>query len=497
MRRPLVIGLVAAAAVAGVLIVAGISRHQDTVSTAWVRGSLKPPGESGEVVFLTLRGPTTIETVSRADKATEQAQTGFEHDLATLFARELKVIPRFVVLASYQELLVALDEGRGHIAAAGMALPPDLRTRFPVGPPYHLTQQVLVHRFAESKPRTLKEVEGHRIAVIAETPTHDFLRELTGTYPALALDVLPRETHPDQLLSRVNSGESRFAIADAHAFALGKRTYPSLAVAFNVGAQSRLAWAFSSAADDDLQRRTADFFGKISSNGVLNRLLDRYYGHVNRLRTSDSESILDKIKTHLPRLRAHFHEAQQLTGIDWRVLAAVGYQESHWDPQATSPTGVRGVMMLTEETADRMKIKDRLDARESILGGSRYLALLREVVPARIPEPDRTWMALAAYNQGYAHLEDARILAVRLKLNADAWPDVRTAYSKLTDPAHYETLKHGYCRGEEAVQFVESVRNYSEMLMKLEKPLDTDVRYDLLTEAKRLQPQGGVVTAGK
>ena len=238
-----------------------------------------------------------------------------------------------------------------------------------------------------------------------------------------------------------------------------------------------MAWGFSSAADYDLQQSAVVFFDKIRNNGTLARLVDRYYGHVNRIQAVDSEAVIEKIETILPKLRSYFHEAQQLTGVDWRLLAAIGYQESHWDQFATSPTGVRGLMMLTDDTADRMGVKNRLDARESIIGGAKYLLKLRDTVPERIAEPDRTWLALAAYNQGYGHLEDARILAARLKTNADSWLDVRKAYSKLHQPEIYESLKHGYARGEEAVQFVENIRNYTDILTKLEKPLDMDAAF--------------------
>ena len=293
-------------------------------------------------------------------------------------------------------------------------------------------------------------------------------------------DVLPHESNPDELLKRLDENFCDYALVDAVGFAVGKRLHPNLSAAFNVGGESKVAWAFSPIADDDLQRSAALFFDKIRQNGTLNRLTDRYYGHINRIQPIDSESLIEKVQTVLPRLRAYFHEAQQLTGIDWRVLAAIGYQESHWDALATSPTGVRGVMMLTEDTADRMGVKNRLDPRESIVGGAKYLQLLRDTVPPRIPEPDRTWLALAAYNQGYGHLEDARILTQRMKFNADSWLDVRKAYLKLRDPEVHESLKYGFARGDEAVQFVENIRNYTDILTRLEKPLDLDISHDLL-----------------
>ncbi|MDP2852361.1 MAG: transglycosylase SLT domain-containing protein, partial [Gallionella sp.] len=182
--------------------------------------------------------------------------------------------------------------------------------------------------------------------------------------------------------------------------------------------------------------------------------------------------------------------AGMLTGIDWQLLAAIGYRESHWNPLATSPTNVRGMMMLTEDTADRMEVKNRLDARESILAGARYLALLREQMPDRIHEPDRTWMALAAYNQGYGHLEDARILTQRAGLNPDSWPDVKKWMPLLNRPGYYNTLKHGYARGGEAVILVESIRSYHDMLKRLvpdtaPEGLET-ITYQLLEPLKKL-----------
>ena len=477
----------AAAAIAGVTSLALLWGLQESqYAPTWLRAPLKAPRASGEVVFLTLRGPTTTQKVPRAGKSEEDSQTGFEHDLATLFARELGAMPKFIVLPSYQKLLEAMREGRGHIAAAGLTPNFELRQQFAFGPSYKIVQNQLIYRSADAKPRSMKDALGKRISVIAETPGHDLLRELTGDFPGIALDVIAQDSDPEDLLKRVESAQSDFALIDNYAFLVAKRVHPDLAIAFSVGRENKVAWAFAPQVDFNLQQSALLFFDNIRNNGTLARLLDRYYGHTNRIQAIDAEGILSKMQTVLPKLRPFFHEAQQVTGIDWRLLAAVGYQESHWDALATSPTGVRGLMMLTEDTADRMDVKNRLDARESILGGARYLLTLRDVVPMRIQEPDRTWLALAAYNQGYGHLEDARILTQRMKLDADAWLDVRKAYPKLREPEIYETLKHGFARGDEAVQFVENIRNYADILLKLEKPLDMDRRFDLLLDDTRL-----------
>jgi membrane-bound lytic murein transglycosylase F len=165
-----------------------------------------------------------------------------------------------------------------------------------------------------------------------------------------------------------------------------------------------------------------------------------------------------------------FKEAQEITGIDWRLIAALGFQESHWDPLATSPTGVRGLMMLTSDTADRMGLGDRLDPRQSILAGATYLQELKESLPPRVAEPDRTWLALAAYNIGLGHLEDARVLTQRRGGNPNLWLDVKKVLPLLARYEYYSTLKRGFCRGGEALVLTENIRNYFDILVRFEDP---------------------------
>ncbi len=477
------IALFIAIAVIATLLLVGLGVRKTDFAPNWLAPPLAAPRNSGELVVLTLRGATTTQLLPKAGNADGDVQTGFEHDLATLFAKELGITVTFKVMPSYARLVKQLDAGRGHIAAAGLTPTPDLREKFAFSPSYKTSQYQLVYRTADKRPKNIGDLGGRKIVVVAETPAHDIARDLTGNTPTLAIEVLRHEANPDDLLLALDQKRADLALIDTYAFAVAKRLHPDLSAAFNVGREAKVAWAFSNVADYDLQQSAVKFFEKIRANGTLNRLMDRYYGHVNRIQAVDTGALLDKIQTELHKFKPYFHEAQQLTGIDWRILAAVGYQESHWDPFATSPTGVRGLMMLTEDTADRMKVKNRLDPRDSVVGGAKYIALLRDTVPARIAEPDRTWLALAAYNQGYGHLEDARILTAKMGLNADSWLDVRKAYPKLREPEFYDVSKHGFCRGDEAVQFVENVRNYTDMLIRLEKPLESTLDGSVLDEA--------------
>jgi membrane-bound lytic murein transglycosylase F len=224
-------------------------------------------------------------------------------------------------------------------------------------------------------------------------------------------------------------------------------------------------------ADVSFSRKVVKFFRDMDKSGELKELRERYFGHVTRLADVDVVGILERRGTLLPGLVEHFRAAQRETGIDWRFLAAVAYQESQWDTHAVSPTGVRGIMMLTEDTADHLGVKDRLDARESILGGARYIAQLRDALPSSVSEPDRPWFALAAYNLGRGHLEDARTLARRLGKDPDKWADLKEVLPLLSRAKHNQALRHGFARGGEARAMAENVRIYYDILSRYEQPL--------------------------
>jgi membrane-bound lytic murein transglycosylase F len=424
---------------------------------------LPPVQQSGELVVITRNSPTTFFEDASGNFA------GLEHDLVELFARELGVKVKFVVASQFNEILPALQNRRAHMAAAGLTVTPDRQQIVRFGPPYQTIQQQVVYNSAMPRPRAAGDLIGKNIEVVAGSSYVERLLELRRKLPALQWkEVVSQES--EELLAKVSEGTVDCTVVDSNILSLARNYYPNLAVAFTLGPPQQLAWAFPRDSDLFLLEKSRDFFDRIEKDGTLKRLIERYYGHIKRLESDDVSGFLDRIRSELPRFRRFFHEAHRITGIDWRLLAALGYQESHWDPLATSPTGVRGLMMLTEDTADRLKVTDRLDPAQSIIAGSRYLAALRDSLPGRIPEPDRTWMALAAYNVGLGHLEDARILAQRLKLNPDSWMDLKKTLPLLSQLAHYRTLKHGYARGGEPVIFVESIRNYFDILAKFEKP---------------------------
>jgi len=398
-------------------------------------------------------------------EASQGAEAEFERELAKLFAVQLHADLETVPMPQ-GKIRNALREHKAHLAAASLRSEIDA-FKLQFGPSYQAVRELAVCNRNNPPPKTLADLIKKKLAVVVDSAQEIALREAQAKLPTLQWQT-DYDLSALDLLEEVADGTLDCAAANELQLAAARNYHPNLIAALDIAPPSKLAWGLPTDADPDLLKQIQIFFDRIRHDGTLNNLLDRYYGHNNRLDKMDAAAFITAIRTTLPHYRSLFEEAATVTGEDWRLLAALAYQESQWDPLATSYTNVRGMMMLTEDTADRMNLKNRLDPRESILAGAQYLSLLKEQMPSRIPEPDRTWLALAAYNQGYSHLEDARILTERVGHNPDSWSDVKKWMPMMNQPNYYETLKHGYARGGEAVILVENIRNYYDMLKRLE-----------------------------
>ena len=330
------------------------------------------------------------------------------------------------------------------------------------------TRVVVVTRHPAPKIGNLADLARLNIGVALGAGHIALLDSARRKYPKLMWTVL-EDVFPEGLLAKLDEREFDAVVVNEQDFDLARNQYPALRIAYELSSREPVVWALPLHGGKSLLAKLNRFFIEARRDGTLQRIYERHYGHVGRLEPADAEGILARRLSVLPRFRRFFHLAQEETALDWRLLGAIGYQESKWDPYATSPTGVRGLMMLTGETADRMDITNRLDAQQSIIGGAKYLVLLKDTLPQRIPEPDRTWLALAAYNQGLGHLEDARRIAQARGMNPDSWADVKQALPLLQRGGYEKVTRYGYARGGEAVIFVESVRSYYDILSRLEK----------------------------
>ena len=458
---------------AAALLLAMPSCDSDSV---WER-PVQPFGETDELVVLVRNGPTTRFL------GADGKYSGIEQDLLDMFAKDTGTRLRLVERSKYSEILPALRRHFAHLAAAGLAATEERRRDFVFGPAYLSVHTVVAYNTDRPRPKNIRDLVGKSVIALAGSSGADQLALEILEEPKLKWEEIAA-ADGIELLDRLASEEVDYVVTDSNIVELAQNFLPNIGRAFNLGEPETLSWAMPKDASPELVDRVNDFFSRINANGTLRILLDRYYGHIQRLTQADVAAFLERRQLVLPQYRGIFEEAQELTGVDWRLLAALGFQESHWNPLATSPTGVRGLMMLTSETADRLGVNDRLDPHQNIIAGARYLKILKDTLPERIAEPDRTWLALASYNIGYGHLEDARILTKRHGLNPDSWLDVKKTLPLLARSDFYITVKRGFARGGEAVILTENVRNYYDILLRYEEayrvPLFSDADEEAL-----------------
>lgn len=404
-------------------------------------------------------------------------ESGFDHDLVAAFAQSLGKSVRFVVADDEQALHQMLERGEVHMAAAWLTRrfvnAPSSRNLTGAddeqtiqAPLFHQSNAyardtLAVVQSSDSIPLTAVQQLHGRVIHALQANSHELW------FSQLAkLKVIPRlETHSTwnetDLLKAVADKKIELAIMPRSAFRIGLNYTQGIDSTLDVGDEEAIIWVFPKRSGDVLAQDANEFLAASEKNGTLRQLKDRYFGAVERLQASDRSNFMARIKTRLPQFLPQFKRAQTTSGYDWRLLAALAYQESHWDSTQVSPTGVRGLMMLTGDTADRLGVRNRLDPYESIMGGARYLDMLRDDIPASVLEPDRTWMAIASYNVGPAQINAARNLAKSKGLNPDSWADV-----KRTLPLLGQTKGGTKIRGGEAVVTAENVRMYYAILSK-------------------------------
>ena len=411
--------------------------------------------ESGELRFVTVNNLSSYIPAPGVNK-------GFEYDLARKFSDYLGVDLKLIVVSDKNKIPQMIRYGKATIGAANFVNKYSYDSLL-FSPEYYKVSQQVVYRYGTREPVDVDDIRYGEL-VITEIPQYiQMMSDVEKLHPQL-----PWETRSDkdteELLELVNKEKVRATIANSSMVDLYRNIYPELRVAFNLTKPQSMAWLYRKQPDNSLHDAILKFFNHIKKTGELNRLIERYFNHFNKFDYIDVRTYLQRIHDRLPEFEPLFRKTARKYDLDWILLAAMSYQESHWDPKARSPTGVRGLMMLTLDTAKHLDIINRLDPEQSIDGGARYFIQSYNNIPARIPEPDRTWLALAAYNIGFAHLEDARRLTQKQHLDPDNWIDVRKTLPLLSQQQWYQHTRYGKARGTEPVTYVENIRRYYDIL---------------------------------
>ncbi len=427
--------------------------------------------------------PTTLEriqkegvlrVVTRNSPATyfqdRNGETGFEYELVKRFAENLGVELKIETADNLDDLYARLSQADGpELAAAGLVASEGRKSVAKFSQPYLEVTPQVIYRDGDRRPSRPEDLVGKRIMVLQGSSHAEQLRELQATLPELKFEESSAVEVVD-LLRMVDEDQIDLTVVDSNELAMNQVYFSKVRVAFDFGDSRNLGWAMAPGADDSLLQEVDHFLALVEENGSLQRLKDRYYGHVDVLGYVGAYTFAQHLRQRLPRYEQHFRQAGEQQKVDWRLLAAVGYQESMWQPDATSKTGVRGLMMLTQGTAQAMGVANRLDPRQSIQGGGKYLALIHAGLADELTEPDRTWFALAAYNIGIAHLSDARKLAQNEGLDPNKWLDVQKMLPRLSQKQWYSKTRYGYARGGETVHFVRNIRRYYDILTWVTQP---------------------------
>ena len=415
---------------------------------------------------------------------------GFEYDLIQAFGEyidaEIELVPSYHVA----ELLPKLENGQVDLLVGGLTATTGRSKNFRYSPPYYYVSQKLVYKQGRQRPTSFDKVDAP-ITVATQTSHHESLLRIKGEYPELQVNVT-QSADPNELLEMLMSEEIDYTLADSHNLSLVRRYYPDISVAFTVEKKQALSWLLQKNRDDSLYALMIEFFGQMHESGELLALEDRYFGHVEKFNYVDTRLFMKAVDKVLPTYQSWFEEYSG--DLDWRLLAAQSYQESHWDPRAKSPTGVRGIMMLTQPTAKQLGVKSRLDAESNIKGGAKYLRQLLRRIPERIAPHDRPWFALAAYNIGWGHVQDARRLTQSKGGNPDKWVDVKKHLPLLRQKRFYKTTRYGFARGDEAVNYVSNIRRYYDTLVWIDEKSEQEEKIEQMKDQVQQEQQEQKVT---
>ncbi|QDF68474.1 membrane-bound lytic murein transglycosylase MltF [Shewanella sp. SNU WT4] len=393
-----------------------------------------------------------------------QEITGFDYEMATMFADYLQIPLDMQPYSNLEALYSALNNKEIDIIAASMTDTQLRRLNYRISPPLYQVDQVLVYRQGEKNIDSIANING-KLTVLSDSAYVETLLEMQKENPKLSWQTT-NEQDIDELLQMIADKTIDYTIADSSALQINRRFLPELRAGPTLQTGQNIVWLLRPKGSDALMAKLLGFWDQEQSNGTLARLQERYFGHVERFDYVDTRAFIRAVENRLPVYRPLFEKYAD--ALDWRKLAATAYQESHWDPRARSPTGVRGMMMLTLPTAKQMGIENRLDAEQSIQGGAKYLLDILNRLPSTIPEDQRMWFALASYNIGMGHVEDARKLTESMGKNPNAWTDVKQVLPLLQKRQYYSKTRYGYARGNEAAHYVDNIRRYYDTLIWLD-----------------------------
>ena len=390
---------------------------------------------------------------------------GFEYDLAEQFAKFIDV-ELDIVTPGWNNIFTYLEQGKGDFIAAGLAITKERIEKVNFSIPYMSIRQHIVHHKLVFGPKNIEDLTFRTIHVRRGTSYHSRLESIKDSGVDLSY-VLHDNVATEELIRMVNDREIKFTIADNNIAYLNQRYYPDIKIGIPIQREEALAWAVNKN-DSQMLEQINKFFLYANETGLLKQISDKYFANIEDTDPFDLKRFHQRIKTRLPKYKKMIIDESIQYGFDWKLVAAVVYQESHFNPKAKSVTNVRGLMQVTNVTAKEMGIKNRLKPSQSIKAGIKYLDKMVKKFNYIEDEHERLLFGLASYNIGYGHVSDAIKIASEIGLNEVKWQDLRSVLPLLSKSKYYKKTKHGYARGWEPVQYVDRILTYYDILKQKE-----------------------------
>lgn len=382
---------------------------------------------------------------------------GFDYDLMRHFARQHDLRVRMVVKSSSSELFEALEAGEGDVIAAAMTVNDQRRKQgWRFSTRYLEINEQIIGRRDEPPFESVRQLAGRTVVVAADSAFLDTLEALRDE----GIDVtIQREmdVNSEMLIQRVADGSADLTMVDSHLAALESTYRDDIQPLWTLTGSRDVAWGLR-ADQPGLADKLNAYISRNYRGLFYNVTYNRYF------RESKTIQIHEKYRVEAGKDISPYDELVKEYavnhGLDWRLLLAQMYQESHFNPEARSFAGAQGLMQIMPRTAQQFGFSDPHDPEQGIAAGVAYLIWLEGRFPQRLELAQRIYFALAAYNAGHGHVEDARRLAQQLGKDPDRWfGHVEEAMLLLSQPAYARQARYGYVRGSEPVQYVREIRN--------------------------------------
>jgi len=447
------------AVVAAVVVVMAMYGVYNRETAPSAQDALARVTESGKIRLLTANNANSYY-IYRC------AAMGYEYELAHEFAKYLGVELE-VATPGWNNLIPFLTSSRGDFIGSGMTVTEEREKVIDFSDPYMDVQQKIIHHKLVFNPDSIEKLAGKKIHVRRNTSYHARLMEIqqNGVDVEIVLhDNLPTE----ELIRMVAEREISFTVADSNIALLNRRYFPDMRIGLPIQEKESLAWGVDKNSPALLTKINA-FFRHAEKTGELAKIYEKYYRAIEIFDYFDVKKFHERLETRLPKYVQTIQKESRKYGFDWRLVAALVYQESHFNPKARSHTGVKGLMQVTLTTAKEMDIQNRLDPTQSLKAGIRYLHTMYERFDGIKKPEQRLYFAMASYNIGYGHIRDAQKLAEAEGLDENKWSSMNKVLPYLMKRKYYKKTRYGYARGREAMTYVARIRTYYDILKRKAK----------------------------